>query len=148
MAMAPPKFFACYANASRFRKAVRMRAVMLLATFVASSAFAQTYPNRPIRLVIPMAAGGATDILVRTVTPRMTELFGQQVVVDTRPAANGILGDEMVTKAPPDGYTLHANSIAIAINPSLHKLSYDIRRDLTPVTQLAACDLLVGVYAK
>src|SRR5215210_1520484 len=99
-----------------------LRLLFLLGLIAASPALAQQYPSRPLRLIIPMAAGGATDILVRTVTPRMSELFGQQVVVDNRPAANGILGDEMATKAPPDGYTLHANSIAIAINPSLHKI--------------------------
>ena len=123
-------------------------ALLLAALVLASSAAAQPYPSRPIRLIIPMAAGGATDILVRTVTPRVSELFGQQIVVDNRPAANGVLGDEMATKAAPDGYTLHANSIAISINPSLYKLNYDIRRDLTPITQLAYCDLLLGVHAK
>jgi tripartite-type tricarboxylate transporter receptor subunit TctC len=93
-----------------------------------------------------MAAGGATDIVIRTITPRMSELLGQQIIVDNRPGANGVMGDEMVVKAAPDGYTLHANSLAIAINPSLYKLTYDIRRDLTPVTQLASVDLILGVY--
>ncbi len=116
---------------------------------LASPALAQhtpQYPNRPLRLIIPMAAGGATDIVIRTITPRMSELLGQQVIVDNRPGANGIVGDEMVVKAAPDGYTLHANSLAIAINPSLYKLNYDILRDLTPITQLAAVDLVLGVY--
>jgi tripartite-type tricarboxylate transporter receptor subunit TctC len=113
---------------------------------IASPALAQPYPNRPLRLIIPMAAGGATDIVIRTITPRMSELLGQQIIVDNRPGANGVMGDEMVVKAAPDGYTLHANSLAIAINPSLYKLSYDIRRDLTPVTQLASVDLILGVY--
>jgi tripartite-type tricarboxylate transporter receptor subunit TctC len=76
----------------------------------------------------------------------MSELLGQQIIVDNRPGANGVMGDEMVVKAAPDGYTLHANSLAIAINPSLYKLTYDIRRDLTPVTQLASVDLILGVY--
>jgi tripartite-type tricarboxylate transporter receptor subunit TctC len=113
---------------------------------IASPALAQPYPNRPLRLIIPMAAGGATDIVIRTITPRMSELLGQQIIVDNRPGANGVMGDEMVVKAAPDGYTLHANSLAIAINPSLYKLTYDIRRDLTPVTQLASVDLILGVY--
>src|SRR5689334_16871670 len=114
--------------------------------FASLVTLAQPYPSRPLRLIIPMAAGGATDILVRTITPRMSELLGQQVIVDNRPGANGVMGDEMVVKAAPDGYTLHANALAIAINPSLYKLSYDIRTDLTPITQLAAVDLLLGVY--
>jgi tripartite-type tricarboxylate transporter receptor subunit TctC len=92
-----------------------------------------------------MAAGGATDILIRTLTPKMTELLGQQIVVDNRPGANGVIGDEMAVKAAPDGYTLHANSIAISINPSLYKLNYDIVRDLAPVTLLASIDLVFGV---
>jgi tripartite-type tricarboxylate transporter receptor subunit TctC len=127
---------------------VRSIVLFSFATLIAPSAFAQSYPNRPIRLVIPMAAGGATDILLRTITPRMSELFGQQVVVDNRPAANGILGDEMAVKSAPDGYTLHATSLAITINPSMYKLSYDVRRDLTPVTQIGLSDLIMGVPSK
>ena len=116
--------------------------------FAAGAAFAQPsppYPSRPIRLIIPMAAGGATDILIRTLSPKMTELFGQQVVVDNRPGANGVIGDEMVAKAAPDGHTLLANSLAIAINPGLYQLNYFIARDLQPVTQLATIDLLLTV---
>ena len=105
-----------------------------------------SYPSRPIRLIIPMAAGGATDILVRLLTPKMTELLGQQIVVDNRPGANGVIGDEIAIKATPDGYTLHANAIAIAINPSLYKLSYDFLRDLAPVTQLASIVLVLGIH--
>ncbi|HEV7394026.1 MAG TPA: tripartite tricarboxylate transporter substrate binding protein [Burkholderiales bacterium] len=118
----------------------------LFTVLIACPAYSQPYPNRPLRLIIPMAAGGATDIVIRTITPRMSELLGQQIIVDNRPGANGVMGDEMVVKAAPDGYTLHANSLAIAINPSLYKLTYDIRRDLTPVTQLASVDLILGVY--
>jgi tripartite-type tricarboxylate transporter receptor subunit TctC len=117
-----------------------------LCVVASGSALSQPYPARPLRLIIPMAAGGATDIVIRTITPRMSELLGQQVIVDNRPGANGVIGDEMVVKAAPDGYTLHANSLAIAINPSLYTLGYDIRRDLSPVTQLASVDLLLGVY--
>lgn len=122
------------------------RTYVVFMVLIASPALAQPYPNRPLRVIIPMAAGGATDIVIRTITPRMSELLGQQIIVDNRPGANGVMGDEMVVKAAPDGYTLHANSLAIAINPSLYKLSYDIRRDLTPVTQLASVDLILGVY--
>jgi tripartite-type tricarboxylate transporter receptor subunit TctC len=122
---------------------IRVVAVASL-LLAASSALAQQYPNRPLRLIIPMAAGGATDILVRTITPKMAEQLGQQIIVDNRPAANGVLGDEMAVKAAPDGYTLHANALSIAINPSLYKLPYDVTRDLAPVTQLASVDLILG----
>jgi len=125
-------------------RALRQLALILLVC-AASSALAQQYPTRPIRLLIPMSAGGATDILIRTLTPKMTELLGQQIVVDNRPGANGVIGDEMAVKAPADGYTLHANSIAISINPSLYKLNYDIVRDLAPITLLASIDLVFGV---
>ena len=106
----------------------------------------QGYPQRPIRLIIPMAAGGASDILIRSITPKLTELLGQQIVVDNRPGANGVIGDEMGVRATPDGYTLLVNSIAISINPSLYKLDYNITRDLAPITQLASVDLLLGIY--
>jgi tripartite-type tricarboxylate transporter receptor subunit TctC len=125
---------------------VVLRLALTLLVAVACPGFAQQYPNRPLRLIIPMAAGGATDILVRTITPRMSEIMGQQIIVDNRPGANGVMGDEMAIKAAPDGYTLHANALAIAINPSLYKLNYDIVRDLAPVTQLASVDLILGVY--
>ena len=119
--------------------------LLVCAACATCAALAQQYPTHPIRLIIPMAAGGATDILIRTLTPKMTELLGQQIVVDNRPGANGVIGDEMAVKAAPDGYTLHANSIAISINPSLYKLNYDIVRDLAPVTLLASIDLVFGV---
>jgi tripartite-type tricarboxylate transporter receptor subunit TctC len=118
----------------------------LLLVLIAGPTLAQQYPTRPIRLIIPMAAGGATDILIRSLTQKMSEMFGQQIVVDNRPGANGVIGDEMGVKAAPDGYTLLANSLSIAINPSLYKLNYHIARDLQPVTQLATIDLLLGVY--
>ena len=107
---------------------------------------AQNFPNRPLRLIIPMAAGGATDIFIRTIIPKLSETLGQQVVVDNRPGANGVIGDEMAVKAAPDGYTLMANSIAISINPSLYKLNYDITRDLQGVTRLGSIDLLLALH--
>ena len=108
--------------------------------------FPPNFPTRPLRLIIPMAAGGATDIFIRTIIPKMSEMLGQQVVVDNRPGANGVIGDEMAVKAAPDGYTLMANSIAISINPSLYKLNYDITRDLQGVTRLGSIDLLLGIH--
>ncbi len=107
---------------------------------------APNYPVRPVRLIIPQAAGGATDIFIRTVIPKLSETLGQQVVVDNRPGANGVIGDEMAVKAPADGYTFMANAIGIVMNPSLYKLNYDITRDLQGITRLGAIDLLIGIH--
>jgi len=120
--------------------------VVITLACVSATAHAQSFPNRPLRLIIPMAAGGATDIVIRTIVPKISELLGQQVVVDNRPGANGVIGDEMGVKAAPDGYTLLANSIAISINPSLYKLNYDITRDLQGLTRLGSIDLLLGIH--
>ena len=104
------------------------------------------YPNRPIRLLIPMAAGGSSDILMRTLAPKMSEILGQQIVIDNRPGANGVIGEEMVARAAADGYTWLVTSIAIAINPSLYKPAYNVVADFTPVSQLADVDLLLGIH--
>ena len=130
-----------------FASNIVMRALLLLS---AGAAHAQNsaagFPTRPLRLIIPMGAGGATDIFIRTIVPKWSDVLGQQVVVDNRPGANGVIGDEMAVKAAPDGYTLMANSLAIAINPGLYKLNYDITRDLQGLTRLGVIDLLMGIH--
>ena len=123
-------------------------ALALLPLLAPVHAAAQAYPAKPVRLIIPMAAGGATDIFIRTLVPSKTELLGQPVVVDNRAGANGIIGNEMGVRAAPDGHTLLANSLSIAINPGLYKLDYDVVRDLAGVTRLASIELLLGVYAQ
>lgn len=101
------------------------------------SALAQTYPNRPIRFVVPYAAGGAGDIFARVIGAKLGEAFNQQVVIDNRPGANAIIGTDMVAKAPPDGHTLvMANSAPFVVNPGLYKkLPYDPVKDFAPVSQ-------------
>ncbi len=123
-------------------------AALLLAATGAAQAqtAASNFPSRPLRLIIPMGAGGATDIFIRTIVPKLSDILGQQVVVDNRPGANGVIGDEMAVKAAPDGYTLMANSLAITINPGLYKLNYDITRDLQGLTRLGSIDLLMGIH--
>jgi tripartite-type tricarboxylate transporter receptor subunit TctC len=114
---------------------------MVLVLFAAQSAHAQSYPAKPIRVIVPTAAGGTGDLLARFVAERLGEAFKQQVVVDNRPGANGIIGTEVVVKAPPDGYTIVLASAGnIAINPGLYgaKLPFNPERDLAPVTQVAA----------
>ena len=109
-----------------------------VAVFLAMTmnAFAQTYPSKPIRVIVPFAAGGGADIIARIVGQKMTESWGQTVVVDNRPGATGNIGAELVAKSPPDGYTLLLTSSALAINPSVYKtVPYDAVRDFAPVTQ-------------
>src|ERR1051326_8097461 len=117
--------------------------------------FAQTaYPVKPIRMIVPLSPGGTSDTLARILGQKMTEAWGQQVVVDSRPGASGIIGTEIAMRAALDGYTLmHGNMSQFAINPSLYaKLPYETLRDFAPLSLIAtAPQLLVvnpGVPAK
>lgn len=83
---------------------------------------ANVYPAKPIRLIVPFAAGGPADATARTLAPRLTEALGQQIVVDNRGGASGIIGIDMVAKAPPDGHSLTMMSSSIAIFPSIYKM--------------------------
>jgi tripartite-type tricarboxylate transporter receptor subunit TctC len=107
--------------------------------FFASLAWAQVYPSKPIRLVVPFPAGGTTDILARAVAQRLTDDWGQPVVVDNRPGAGGNIGTELVAKAAPDGYTLEMGTVGThAINASIYsKLPYDPVKDFAPVILVA-----------
>jgi tripartite-type tricarboxylate transporter receptor subunit TctC len=114
----------------------------VLAALVAVSAVhasAQTYPNKPIRLVVPFPPAGTTDILAREVGQRLTEALGQSVVIDNRPGAAGNIGSDIVAKSAPDGYTLLMCTVSShAINPSLYsKLPYDHIKDFAPVILVA-----------
>jgi tripartite-type tricarboxylate transporter receptor subunit TctC len=115
----------------------------------AGAAFAQSYPAKPIRVVVPVAAGGTGDMLARFVADRLTDAFKQQAVVENRAGANGIIGTEIVAKAPPDGYTIVVASAGnIAINPGLYgaKLPFDPERDLAPITQVANTTQILIVH--
>lgn len=106
----------------------------------ANVAFAQSYPTRPIRILVPGPAGGTTDILARLVGQRLTESLGQSVVVDNRPGASGFIAAETAARATPDGYTLlMAYAGLLAINPSLYKkLPYDPQKDFAPISVVAS----------
>jgi tripartite-type tricarboxylate transporter receptor subunit TctC len=96
---------------------------------------AQGYPSRPIRMVVPNLAGSATDSVARMVAQRLTDVWGQQVVVDNRAGASGIIGTELTSKAAPDGYTVQmATSAGLIIMPLLNKVSYDPSRDFSPIS--------------
>jgi tripartite-type tricarboxylate transporter receptor subunit TctC len=111
-------------------------------------ASAQPFPAKPVRLVIAQAAGSATDSIARVFGPRLSELLGQQVVIDNRPGAGGSLGTEIVAKAPPDGYTtLLANISTHGVNPALYrKLPYDPIRDFTPVSLVSTTPNVIVVH--
>lgn len=112
-----------------------------------ASAHAQEYPSRPIRLVAPIAAGGLTDTLARTLGARLAERLGQAVVIENRPGAGGIIGMQTAAKAAADGYTLVLVYQGVAsVNASLYKnLPYDTLRDFTPIAQVATFPLLLLV---
>ena len=106
---------------------------------VAAWASAQTYPVKPIRIVVPFPPGGATDILARDVAQKLSEAWGQQVIVDNRPGAGGNIGSELVAHSAPDGYTLEMGTVGThAINASLYaKMPYDHVKDFAPVILVA-----------
>jgi tripartite-type tricarboxylate transporter receptor subunit TctC len=119
---------------------------------LASGAHAQpagNYPDRPIRLIVPNGAGGSTDLVARVLVQRMSALLGQQVVVDNRGGAGGVIGTEMVARAAPDGYTLLTGTVGnLAISPHLHRqLGYDPVRDFAPVGQVSAAAYMLLVSA-
>ncbi len=126
----------------------RMRALLLIAFTLLlpmSRAGAEDYPARPVRLIVPFAAGGAADLIGRVIGQKLTEALGVQVVIDNRGGAGGNIGAELAAKAAPDGYTLlMGNAPTLAINASLfRRLPYDPVRDFAPISLVAAVPLIV-----
>lgn len=110
-------------------------AAALFVSLTAPTGAAERYPERPIRLVVPFAPGGGTDINARILADPLGKALGQQVVVDNRPGASSIIGTEIAAKAAPDGHTLLLNAITMAINVAIYKsLPFDIRRDFAPIS--------------
>ena len=125
---------------------VRWRAIaMAWFALYATNAAAQNYPSRTIRLIVPFSPGGGTDFFARVVAGKLTQVLGQQVVVDNRAGAGGIIGTDLVAKAAPDGYTLlMGHTGTLAINPSLYaKVPYDSVRDFSPVSLVAISPLVL-----
>ncbi len=127
------------------------RAVLLMSALalnmVVQDAAAQNYPNRTVRIVVPISAGGATDVLARTLAISYTEAWSQQVIVDNRPGAGGMIGSEMVAKAAPDGYTLLMAYTSHVTNPSLWtRIPYDTLRDFAPVAMIATVPSVLIVH--
>ena len=105
------------------------------ALMMPASAWPQAFPNRPVRLVLPFTAGGGTDITARAIAQKLSESWGQQVIVDNRPGAGGNIGAELVARSTPDGHTVLAITASHSVNRALqNKLSYDLLTDLAPIT--------------
>ena len=117
------------------------------ATAVSRPAFAQAYPTRPIKWVVPFPAGGTTDLISRIMSQWLAERLGQPVVIENRPGGGTNIAVQSVVNAPPDGYTLLLTVTTNTINPSLYKsLPFDFKRDITPVAGLAELPLILSVY--
>ena len=128
------------------RIALRIAAAALLA-LAATQLPAQSYPAKPVRLVIPAAPGGGTDIIARTIGPKLNELLKQNVLIENRAGGSTNIGTETVARAAPDGYTVLMASTPHAINPSLFaKLNFDPIRDFTPISQLATTQTVFVVH--
>jgi tripartite-type tricarboxylate transporter receptor subunit TctC len=126
---------------------VRFAAALLIAAAGAQHALAAEYPTKPVRLVVPYAAGGSTDTLARIVGAQLGERLGQQVVIDNRTGAAGNIGAELAAKTPPDGYTVFQASMTHAVNATLYtSLTYDLVRDFNAVTLIATSPSIVVVH--
>ena len=122
-------------------------AAAALAVCSSAAVYAQEYPSKPIRIIVPFGAGSATDALARTIGPKLTEMWGQQVIVENRPGAGSVVGTAVAAKAPPDGHTLLVVSASHAINATLYsKLPFDPVKDFSGITPLALIPNILIVH--
>jgi len=122
-------------------------ASLLCAPFVSAQSTAQAFPNKPIRFVVPFPPGGGNDILARALAPKMSEILGQQVVIDNRAGAGGNIGADFVAKSAPDGYTIVIASNQVTMNPWIYsKLPFDIAKDFSPIAQIASVPMLLAIH--
>ena len=111
------------------------------------TASAQNYPTKTVRIIVPYPAGGTSDILARLLSAKLNDVFGQTVIVDNRPGANGNIGADLVAKSAPDGYTLLLADLgALTISPSIYKLPFDVVKDFAPVTMVTYSPHLLAVH--
>jgi tripartite-type tricarboxylate transporter receptor subunit TctC len=120
----------------------------LLAAVLAAPlfAFAQSYPAKPVRIIVPFAPGGGSDLAGRLVAAKLSERMGGSFIVENRPGAGSNLGAEIAVKSPPDGYTLLVISASYTVNPSVYKLNFDPMNDITPVIQISGGPYVVAVH--
>ena len=128
--------------------AVRLLVSALIVGAVTLPAHAQTYPDRAVRIVVPFAPGGSTDIVARTTSQKLAERLRQSVVIDNRGGGGGNIGSDQVAKAPPDGYTLLLGTVgSLTINPTLYrKMPYDPLRDLAPIGYFGSAPNILVVH--
>ncbi len=132
-------------------KKIGFFAAMIAASFLGTAVQAQSsndaFPNKPIRFVVPFPPGGGNDILARALAPKMSDILGQQVVVDNRAGAGGNIGADFVAKSTPDGYTIVIASNQVTMNPWIYsKLPFDIAKDFAPVAQVASVPMLLAIH--
>ena len=120
--------------------------VAALAAFGAHAAQAQTWPSKPIRIIVAFAPGGSTNVSTRLIADKITPALGQLVMVENRAGANGNVGGEAVVRSPTDGYTFLASSDALASNPHLYKMTFDAAKDLVPVVQLTRQPVVLAAH--
>jgi len=121
----------------------KMLAALLAAPLVA---LAQSYPAKPVRIIVPFAPGGGSDLAGRLVAAKLSERMGTQFIVENRPGAGSNLGAEIAVKSPPDGYTLLLISASYTVNPSVYKLTFDPLNDITPIIQISGGPYVVAVH--
>ena len=119
----------------------------LLLTAGITTAHAQTFPTRPIRAIVPYAPGGSTDVVMRVIAPRMSEMLGQQVIVENRPGGSSTIGLDLAAKAAPDGHTIGIANVTFCANPSLiSKMPFDSAKDLAPVSFMSLVTLVLALH--
>src|SRR5437762_8659114 len=116
-----------------------MKKLFLVLLMACGTAFAQSYPTKPVRLIVSYPPGGSSDLMARVFAAKLTELWGQQVIVESKPGAAGSIGMDYAAKQPADGYAfVIGNSGPVAINPLLSPVPYNIEKDFIPVSQISA----------
>ena len=131
--------------------ALRISAAVLVATslaFASMATHAQTYPTRPVRIIVPLAAGGGMDTVTRGLAQKLSDAFGQTFVVDNRPGAGSQVALEILSAAPPDGHTLMMLSATTVVHPILYKSRFDIVRDFVPISQVTSQGYVLVIHPK
>jgi tripartite-type tricarboxylate transporter receptor subunit TctC len=119
---------------------------IVLAALIAVTAQAQTYPTKPVKIVVGFAPGGGSDFAARVIAQQLTERMKNQVIVENKPGAGSLIGAEYVIKSSPDGYTLLLTPASYTVNPSVYKLTFDPLNDITPIAQISKGPYIVAVH--